>query len=74
MDVENVQSSVLASVGYDADRKILEVRFRSGRIYQYFDVPPAIYKKLLSASSVGSYFNKVVRARYPAQLVYDPEP
>ena len=43
--VERMDSSVLSGVRYLRDRKILEVRFRTGRIYHYFDVPPAIHAR-----------------------------
>ncbi len=73
MDLREVRSSVLAAVGYDHDRKVLEVRFRTGRIYHYFDVPYAAYEKLLAAPSAGKHFNKVIRPRFRAELVYDPK-
>ena len=65
----HVQSSVLSAVHFDLDRHILEVRFRSGRLYHYFDVPQDIYDALLAAPSLGSYFNKVIRPRFRCELV-----
>jgi hypothetical protein len=35
----SVNSSDLASVGYDPNTSMLEVAFRSGGVYQYFNVP-----------------------------------
>ena len=64
MQTTPVDSSVIAEIGYDADTKILEVRFHNGRVYQYFPVPQSEYEKLMSARSVGSYFNRVIRVRY----------
>ena len=51
-----VDSSNLASAGYDAKKKILEIEFNHGGIYQYFDVPENVYKKLMNADSHGKYF------------------
>jgi hypothetical protein len=73
MELHRVQSSVLAAVGYDPDRSVLEARFRTGRIYHYFDVPPGVFETLLAAPSAGRFFNKAIRDRYRAELVYDPE-
>lgn len=73
MDLHNLDSSVIASVAYDDEQAILEVRFRTGRIYRYFDVPPERFESLLAARSAGQYFNRVIRDRYRAELVYDPE-
>ncbi len=72
VEIHPVNSSVLAAAGYDGDRRVLEARFCSGRIYHYFDVPESVFRKLLAASSVGQYFNRSVKPRYRAELVYDP--
>lgn len=39
MDRETVQSSNIASVGYDLSSSTLEIEFKSGGIYQYSGVP-----------------------------------
>jgi hypothetical protein len=49
-------SSNLASVGYDAENKILEIEFNHGGVYQYFDVPKDVYNELMEADSHGKYF------------------
>jgi hypothetical protein len=51
-----VTSSVLASVGYDPLRWILELEFHSGRVYEYYNISLGIYNGLLSAPSHGRYF------------------
>jgi hypothetical protein len=52
-----VSSSNLASVGYDADAKILEIEFLDRSIYQYFNVPVTVYNGLMGASSHGKHFH-----------------
>ncbi len=59
-----VQSSVIASVGYDDATRVLEVKFRSGRVYSYFDVPPHVVAELLTAESAGRYFNEQIRPNH----------
>jgi KTSC domain-containing protein len=59
-----VSSSVIASVGYDGEARVLEVGFHNGRVYQYFLVPRALYEKLLAADSKGSFFNHEVRPNF----------
>lgn len=59
-----VTSSNLASVGYDETTATLEIEFRSGGIYQYFDVPQQVYDGLLSAPSHGRYFATEIRGVY----------
>jgi hypothetical protein len=67
--MEEVESSAVTRIGYNSSSRILHVQFQSGRLYQYFDVPPDIYAELRTASSIGSYFNKVVRDNYQAAEV-----
>ena len=59
-----VSSSNLTSVGYDTERKILEIEFNSGGIYQYFDVPENIHDDLMNASSHGEYFHANIKKYY----------
>lgn len=40
--------SLLDWVLYRGDRQILDVRFRTGKLYRYFGVPQARYQELLS--------------------------
>jgi len=61
---DTVSSSSLSSVGYDAARRILEVEFRHGGIYQYLDVPPEIYTALREAASLGTYLGRVIKPNY----------
>ncbi|HEY3281673.1 MAG TPA: KTSC domain-containing protein [Armatimonadota bacterium] len=59
-----VESSMLASAGYDRDSQTLEVEFLRGAVYQYYEVPEEVFKKLVEADSVGSYFNACIRNNY----------
>lgn len=56
MKRQSVDSSNLASVGYDAAKEILEIEFNHGGVYQYFDVPESVYNELMDADSHGRYF------------------
>lgn len=60
-------SSLLAWVGYDAARRQLQVQFRSGERYLYFQVAPTCYRQLLAAESKGAYFNHQIRNCFPFQ-------
>lgn len=64
MKRESVTSSNIVSIGYDLGSSTLEIEFKDGRIYQYFDVPEAIFHDLIGAPSVGSYFHREVRGRF----------
>jgi len=58
-----IDSSVIASMGYIAENSTLQIEFRSGDIYNYFDVPLEEYAAFRSADSKGTYLNQVFKAR-----------
>ena len=66
-----VESSSIESVGYE--KNVLEVRFRNGGLYQYFDVPEETLVMLLRAASKGRFFNEEIRGRYPARKLKAPQ-
>jgi hypothetical protein len=59
-----VDSSAIASVGYDPAREMLELEFRSGNVYRYFGVPEEIYEDFLQARSKGQFFGTFIRGQY----------
>lgn len=59
-----VDSDILRAVGYDHQRKILEIEFRNGHIYQYTDVPEREYQSLIIAMSKGKYFLQKIDGQY----------
>jgi hypothetical protein len=69
MDRTPVQSSNLRSVGYDPVRRILEIEFHDGGVYQYQSVDPSVYNGLMSAGSHGSFFHAYVKNIYPYRKV-----
>ena len=62
MGMQLVKSSNVEAVGYEAETKTLQVKFKSGSIYQYAGVQPEMYADLLAAESVGRFVSQVVRA------------
>ncbi len=59
-----VQSSNLAEIGYNPQSQTLEIMFRNGAVYQYFDVPEHVFKELLDAASPGRYFHSAIKGSY----------
>jgi hypothetical protein len=57
MKRKSVSSTTMNSVGYDSGKKLLEMQFSSGDVYQYFNVPYEVYERLMNAPSHGQYFN-----------------
>lgn len=59
MNRVKVESSNLASVGYDGTN--LEVEFKNGAVYIYYDVPLRIHEAIMNADSVGKCFNERIK-------------
>jgi len=57
-------STVISYFMYDAVKKILQVKFVSGLIYNYLEVPEYIYNAMKTAKSKGSYFNRNIKERF----------
>jgi hypothetical protein len=62
-----VDSSNLATVGYDPATAHLEIEFVNGSVYCYGGVPAGIHSGLMSADSKGRYFHRFIRDVYPFQ-------
>ena len=60
----DVQSTLIHSVGYDAETGVLEVQFQDGNTYRFYDVEPEVYEEFLDAPSKGQYFNDYIRDAY----------
>jgi hypothetical protein len=69
MERTPVESSSVASVGYDRVTCELEIEFLNGRVYRYSLVPPAVYRLLMQAPSIGAYVNRVIKPRFEAKSV-----
>ena len=61
MERQAVQSSNVASVGYDAESKVLEVEFKGGGVYRYQGVPAETWVGLVGAPSVGKYLGAHIK-------------
>ena len=56
---------MIQSFVYDKEEQRLVVRFVSGKVYSYDDVPAEIADGFKAAASRGTYFNDVIRDRFP---------
>ncbi len=57
-------SSNVARVQFHEDTQTLEVEFRNGGVYQYFDVPQPLYEQLIAADSVGTFLNTNIKGAF----------
>lgn len=59
-----VSSSNVAEIGYDPATMTLEVAFRDGSVYQYFDVPETVYQEFMGAPSKGQFLHANIKNIY----------
>ena len=59
-----VDSKMFTSVAYDEEKQVLHLRFRSGEVYRYFELPAAEYQALLDAESRGRFFLAHIRDHF----------
>ena len=57
----SLDSSALKAATYLADQRMLYLKFQSGEIYRYFDVPLELYQEFIAAESKGTYFGQSIR-------------
>lgn len=69
MERQPVSSSNLVSVGYEDTSETLEVEFKNGNIYQYYNVPQVMFETLMQAPSVGAFFNANIRNAFACAKV-----
>lgn len=69
MDRQNIESSMIRSIGYDANNSTLEIEFNSGAVWQYFDFPESIWYEFEASESQGKYFHREIKNRYSESRV-----
>ena len=69
MDRTAVKSTVIASVGYDAESNTMDVEFRTGRLYRFFMITASVHAALMNSDSIGRYFNAEIRDQFPCREV-----
>lgn len=69
---ERLDSSSVASAGYDAAARVLEVEFRNGGVYQYLDVPGDEYDEFREADSKGRFLNTEIKPRHRYRRLRKP--
>ena len=62
-------SAVIAGYAYDTDQQTLEIRYHSGKVYHYLNVPGEVYKEMRSTMVKGIWFNRHIKGKYPFKEV-----
>lgn len=60
----SVDSEAIRSIGYEPSKKILQVEFHGGAVYNYFKVPGYVYERFMKADSKGAVCNHYIKNHY----------
>lgn len=69
MDRKSIESSMIRSIGYDANISTLEIEFNSGAVWQYFDFTEAKWYEFEASESQGKFFLREIKNQYPESQV-----
>ncbi len=69
MNREYIESSMITSIGYDPNCSILEVEFKSGAVWQYFDYPEFLWYEFRNSESKGKFFHREIKNQYSENRV-----
>ena len=66
MDIErqSLNSSDIASIGYDEASQTLEIEFHATGVYRYFSVPRDVFEGLRQTPSPGKYFLQRIKGKF----------
>ena len=62
--IDTPESSNISRFRYDDVYQILEVEFKNGGVYQYFDVPGGVFDQMQTALSKGQFLAQNVKGHY----------
>ena len=73
--VFTTKSTTMHKVDYNEKEKHLDIEFRSGNVYRYYDVPARLYKVfelyIECEGSPGSFFNEYIKGQFTSEKIKD---
>lgn len=57
-------SSNIQGIRYDSDQMLLEVTFKNGAIYEYFDVQSRVIDEFKMSDTMGGFLAKRIKGHY----------
>lgn len=71
--VFTTKSSTIHRVDYNEKDKVMEIEFRTGNVYRYYNVPPRMWKifqlYIECEGSAGSFFNEYIKNQFTSEKV-----
>ncbi|SFD06849.1 KTSC domain-containing protein [Pseudoalteromonas denitrificans] len=66
-DQHPVNSSAFSHIGYSSINRVLDVQFKSGSVFRYFDIPNTVWEGFYYSTSLGSYYNEYIKGQYTSE-------
>ena len=60
---------MIMSVGFDPSSCVLEVEFKNGAVWQYYDFSESQWYEFQGSESKGKYFNKHIRDKFQGNQI-----
>jgi len=55
MELHPLTSTAIEAAGYSVDARLLRIKFREGKVYDYADVSAELYRRFLQSDSKGRF-------------------
>lgn len=73
--VFTTRSTSIHKVDYNEAERSLDIEFRSGNVYRYYDVPVRLWKVfqlyIECEGSPGSFFNEYIKGQFTSEKIVD---
>ena len=63
------RSAHILSSGHDPDGRVMQITFHNGDTHEFRGVPPEIYQAFLNSPSKGTFYHKVIAARFRGEKI-----
>ncbi len=64
-----IESDCIISIGYNETSRTLEVEYKNGSVYQYFDIGVEVYNRIKNERLHSEYFREEVVPNYEYEKI-----
>lgn len=69
MKRKEVVSTNIVSIGYDETVNTLEIEYKAGSIYAYYQVPQNLHQELLESTSFGRFLDREIKEKFNSKKI-----
>ena len=62
-------STVIDTYSYDSEKRILCIVFRTGKVYNYLEVPEEVYNAMKATKLKGIFFNQHIKDKFAFEKI-----